>query len=76
MAEGNIVGSGGSIIPAGLSITNAGIGYTPLDGNQTFDSVNLVTITGTGKGAVAEVYVNNGVAAAATITNVVDQVTL
>lgn len=69
MAEGNIVGSGGSIIPAGLSITNAGIGYTPLDGNQTFGSVNLVTITGTGKGAVAEVYVNNGVAAAATITS-------
>ena len=69
MAEGNIVGSGGSIIPAGLSITNAGIGYTPLDGNQTFSSVNLVTVTGTGKGAVAEVYVNNGVAAAATITS-------
>ena len=69
MAEGNIVGAGGSIIPAGLSITNAGIGYTPLDGNQTFASVNLETITGTGKGAVANVYVNNGVAAAATITN-------
>ncbi len=69
MAEGNIVGSGGSITPAGLSITNAGIGYTPLDGNQTFNSVNLVTVTGTGKGAVANVYVNNGVAAAATITN-------
>jgi hypothetical protein len=69
MAEGNIVGAGGSIIPTGLSITNAGIGYTPLDGNQTFGSVNLVTITGTGKGAVANVYVNNGVAAAATITN-------
>ena len=48
MAEGNIVGAGGSITPAGLSITNAGIGYTPLDGNKTFNSVNLVTITGTG----------------------------
>ncbi len=69
MAEGNIVGSGGSITPSGLSITNPGIGYTPLDGNQTFSSVNLVTITGTGKGAVANVYMNNGVAAAATITN-------
>jgi len=69
MAEGNIVGAGGSIIPAGLSITNAGIGYTPLDGNQTFASVNLETITGTGKGAVANVFINNGVAAAATITN-------
>ncbi len=69
MAEGNIVGAGGSIIPAGLSITNAGIGYTPLDGNHTFNSVNLETITGTGKGAVANVYINNGVAAAATITN-------
>ena len=69
MAEGNIVGSGGSITPSGLNITNAGIGYTPLDGNNTFSSVNLVTITGTGKGAVANVYVNNGVAAAATITS-------
>ena len=69
MAEGNIVGSGGSITPTGLSITNAGIGYTPLDGNQTFASVNLETITGTGKGAVANVYINNGVAAAATITS-------
>jgi len=69
MAEGNIVGSGGSITPSGLSITNAGIGYTPLDGNQTFNSVNLVTVTGTGRGAVADVYVNNGVAAAATITS-------
>ena len=69
MAEGNIVGTGGSITPAGLNITNAGIGYTPLDGNKTFNSVNLVTITGTGRGAVANVYVNNGVAAAATITN-------
>jgi len=69
MAEGSIVGAGGSIIPAGLNITNAGIGYTPLDGNKTFGSVNLVTITGTGRGAVANVYVNNGVAAAATITS-------
>ncbi len=69
LAEGSIVGSGGSITPTGLSITNAGIGYTPLDGNQTFASVNLETITGTGRGAVAEVYVNNGVAAAATITS-------
>ena len=69
LAEGSIVGSGGSITPTGLSITNAGIGYTPLDGNQTFASVNLETITGTGRGAVANVYVNNGVAAAATITS-------
>ncbi len=69
LAEGSIVGSGGSITPTGLSITNAGIGYTPLDGNQTFASVNLETITGTGRGAVASVYVNNGVAAAATITS-------
>ena len=69
MAEGSIVGAGGSIIPAGLNITNAGIGYTPLDGNKTFNSVNLVTVTGTGRGAVADVFINNGVAAAATITS-------
>ena len=67
LASGNLVGAGGSA--GGINITAAGIGYTPIDGNYTFNSVNLVTITGTGRGAVADIYVNNGVAAAATITS-------
>ena len=67
LASGNLVGAGGSA--GGINITAAGIGYTPIDGNYTFSSVNLVTITGTGRGAVADIYVNNGVAAAATITS-------
>ena len=67
-ATGNLVGAGGSATGT-LSISNVGIGYTPLDGNLSFNSVNLVTVTGNGRGAVANVYVENGVAAAATITS-------
>ena len=68
MAEGKIVGAGGSAT-GDLTISNVGIGYTPLDGNKTFPGVNLVTITGTGRGATADIYIENGVAAAATISN-------
>tara|TARA_B100001175_G_scaffold262601_1_gene232024 strand:+ start:1039 stop:8625 length:7587 start_codon:yes stop_codon:yes gene_type:complete len=67
-ATGNLVGAGGSATGT-LSISNVGIGYTPLDGNKSFSSVNLVTVTGHGRGAVANVYIENGVAAAATITS-------
>jgi len=68
MAEGKIVGSGGSAT-GDLTIANVGMGYTPLDGNYTFSGVNLVTYSGTGKGATADIYIENGVAAAATISN-------
>ncbi len=68
LASGNIVGSAGSVT-GNLTISNAGIGYTPLDGNLTFSGVNLVTVTGNGRGATANVYVANGVAAAATISS-------
>jgi hypothetical protein len=67
-ATGNLVGAGGSATGT-LSIANVGIGYTPLDGNHTFTSVNLVTVTGQGKGAVGNVYVENGVVGACTITS-------
>ena len=56
VATGNLVGAGGSATGT-LSIANVGIGYTPLDGNFTFSSVNLETVTGNGKGAVGNVYV-------------------
>jgi hypothetical protein len=67
-ATGNLVGAGGSATGT-LTIANVGIGYTPLDGNLTFSNVNLTTVTGNGRGAVGNVYIENGVAAAATITS-------
>jgi hypothetical protein len=68
-ATGNLVGLAGSISTGSLTITNPGIGYTPTDGITTFSSVNLVTITGNGSGAVANVTITNGVASAASITS-------
>jgi len=67
-ATGDLVGTAGSAT-GNLSITNAGLGLTPADGSFTFAGVNLVTITGNGRGATAEVSVNNGsiVASGATI---------
>jgi len=67
-ATGNLVGVAGSAVGT-LTVSNAGIGYTPSSGNYTFSGVNLVTVTGSGKGAIADVSVNNGVAVAATITS-------
>ena len=67
-ATGNLVGAGGSATGT-LSIANVGIGYTPLDGNLTFSNVNLVTVTGNGKGAVGNVYIENGIVGACTITS-------
>lgn len=66
-ATGNLVGLGASIVD--LSITNPGVGYTPGTGSNTFTSINLTTITGGGRGAAADVTIENGVAIAATITD-------
>jgi len=65
-ATGNYVGSAG-IATATLNIINAGIGYTPASGSYTFSSVNLTTVTGSGRNATANVTISNGVAIAATI---------
>ena len=67
-ATGDLVGVAGSATGT-LTVSNAGIGYTPASGSQTFSGVNLVTITGSGRGATANVSINNGVAVAATISN-------
>ena len=67
-ATGNLVGTAGSVTGT-LSITNTGIGYTPSVGGVTFNGVNLVTLTGKGRGATANVTISSGVAAAATISN-------
>lgn len=63
---GNYVGSAGSATGS-LSILNAGIGYTPSSGIQTYNSVSLVSQTGNGYNATANITISNGVAIAATI---------
>ena len=71
-ATGNLVGTAGSAT-GNLDITNAGLGYTPASGSFTFTGVNLVTLTGNGRGATADITVSNGsiVASGATILMVV-----
>ena len=68
-ATGDLVGTAGSVTGT-LSVSNPGIGYTPADGSHTFAGVNLITLTGSGRGATAEISVLNGgiVASGATIT--------
>jgi hypothetical protein len=66
-ATGDLVGVAASATGS-MTITNPGIGYTPADGSTTFPNVNLVTISGSGSGAVANVSIENGVAIAATIS--------
>ena len=67
-ATGNLVGVAGSAVGS-LTVSNAGLGYTPANGGSTFTGVNLTTVTGNGRGAIANVSINNGVAVAATITS-------
>ena len=67
-ATGDLVGTAGTASGT-LTISNAGIGLTPNDGSLTFTGVNLVTLTGNGRGAQAEVSVKDGVAVGATISN-------
>ena len=69
-ATADFVGSAASAV-GNLSISNAGLGYTPADGSQTFTGVNLITLTGNGKGATADITIVNGsiVASGATVAN-------
>ncbi len=66
-ATGRLVGVAGSATGS-LTVSKAGIGYTPADGSRTVAGVNLVTISGNGRGAVGSVSVTNGAISAATIT--------
>ena len=69
-ATGDYVGSAASAV-GNLTISNAGLGYTPADGSFTFSGVNLVTITGNGRGATADISIKDGsiVASGATIAS-------
>ena len=61
LASGSYVGSAGSISRStNLTVTRPGIGYTPLSGSFTYSGVNLVTITGDGHGATADISITNG----------------
>ena len=69
-ATGDLVGTAGSVTGT-LTVSNAGLGYTPADGSYTFTGVNLVTITGNGRGATADISILNGsvVSSGATIVS-------
>jgi hypothetical protein len=68
-ATANYVGSAGTA--AGLDITNVGLGYTPAASQLTFSGVNLVTLTGNGRNATADITIASGsiVSSGATIVN-------
>ena len=70
-ATGNLVGTAGTAAGPNLAITDAGIGYTPASSQVTYSGVNLVTITGNGRGAVGSITINSGsiVSNGATITS-------
>ncbi len=68
-ATADYVGSAGTV--TSIDITNVGLGYTPGTGQHTFSGVNLVTLTGSGRNATADITINNGsiVSSGATIVN-------
>ena len=68
-ATGNLAGVAGSV--TSLAVTNTGLGYSPSDGQISYSGVDLITITGNGRGATADITVNAGsiVATGATISN-------
>ena len=69
-ATGDLVGTAGSCTGQ-MTVTNAGLGYIPASGSQTYENVNLVTLTGNGRGATATISILNGsiVASGATINS-------
>jgi hypothetical protein len=70
-ASGVYIGNAG-IATGNLSLANAGIGYTPFEFGApafTFEDVPLVSLTGDGKNATADITIDGGVAIAATIVN-------
>jgi len=69
-ATGNLIGIGGSLtIGTGVTVSNSGIGYTPSSGLSTFTNISLVSESGYGKGAIANVTVSNGSVVSINITS-------
>jgi hypothetical protein len=52
---------------SGINIVNPGIGYTPSSGSLLYSNVPLLSITGSGNGATANITITDGVAVGATI---------
>ena len=67
LASANYVGSAGTAT-GDLGILNIGIGYTPSSGQVTYSGVNLVTVSGNGHGATADITIGNGVIVASGAT--------
>ena len=67
-ASGNYVGNAG-IATGSLNIINSGIGYTPSSGIATFTNVPLISITGNGRDATANITIDDGSAVSATIVS-------
>ena len=65
-ATGRLAGVAGTAT-GNLTITNAGVGFTPSSGAWTYQNVSLNTISGYGRNATANITITNGVASAATI---------
>ena len=68
--KSKLIGIGGSItVGGGVTITNAGFGYTPSAGSYTFSNIPLITETGYGKNAVADIIVDSNKIFSVTITS-------
>ena len=67
-ATATLVGFAGSAT-GNLTLTNAGIGYSTISGSAVHTNVSLVSLTGDGESATADITVTNGVAVAATIVS-------
>jgi hypothetical protein len=52
-----------------LAIINPGVGYTPAADIQTYSNIPMVTLTGSGSGAIADVTVDNGKIGVVTFVN-------
>ena len=57
-ASANLAGVAGSV--TSLAVTNVGLGYSPSDGQITYSGVNLIALTGNGRGATADITINSG----------------
>ncbi len=66
-ATGDFVGFAGSATGA-LTITNAGIGYTPSAATENYTGVALTSISGRGINATADITITNGSVASASIS--------
>ena len=67
-ATGRFAGAAGTAT-GNLTITNAGVGYTPSSGSETYNHVPMVTQTGSGRNGTLNMTITNGVAVAATVVN-------